>query len=87
MALIDNTERNLVLPSTAVVREGNGDYVFLKTGPNTFLLRPVKLAEESGDDRVLLDGLKDGDQIVLDGAFHLNNERKWQSIDSGEGAS
>jgi hypothetical protein len=26
--------------------------------------------------RPVLDGLKNGDEIVIDGAFHLNNERK-----------
>jgi cobalt-zinc-cadmium efflux system membrane fusion protein len=85
MALVDGRERKLVVPSAAVVREGNGDYVFVKTGSNTFLLRPVKLGEEVGDFRVLVDGIRDGEEIVLDGAFHLNNERKRLALGSGEG--
>jgi len=26
--------------------------------------------------RILKDGLKDGEKIIIDGAFHVNNERK-----------
>jgi cobalt-zinc-cadmium efflux system membrane fusion protein len=86
MTLIDGSERKLVVPSTAVVREGNGDYVFLQVTPETFVLRPVKLGEEAGDVRVLLEGIDQGDQIVLDGAFHLNNERKRRALGRDEGA-
>jgi cobalt-zinc-cadmium efflux system membrane fusion protein len=85
MTLVDNTERKLVVPSTAVVREGNGDYVFIKTRGDTFLLRPVKLGEEIGDVRVLLGGVRETEEIVIDGAFHLNNERKRLELESEEG--
>lgn len=86
MTLVDSTERRLVVPLTAVVREGNGDYVFVKTGENTFLLRPVKLGSEFGKVSVLLEGLREGEEIVLDGAFHLNNERKREAVGDSEGA-
>jgi cobalt-zinc-cadmium efflux system membrane fusion protein len=85
MTLVDNTERKFVVPSSAVVREGNGDYVFVRTGGDTFLLRPVKLGEEIGDIRVLLSGIRETEEIVLDGAFHLNNERKRLELGSEEG--
>jgi cobalt-zinc-cadmium efflux system membrane fusion protein len=85
MTLVDNTERKFVVPSSAVVREGNGDYVFVRTGGDTFLLRPVKLGEEIGDVRVLLSGIRETEEIVLDGAFHLNNERKRLELESEEG--
>ena len=68
--------RQRTVPSAAVVREENRDYVFVATGPARFQLRSVVLGGEHGGDRVLVGGLADGDQIVLDGAFHLNNERK-----------
>jgi cobalt-zinc-cadmium efflux system membrane fusion protein len=34
------------------------------------------LGGEHGDQRVLLDGLKPGEKIALNNAFHLNTERK-----------
>ena len=84
MTLVDGSQRKLVVPTTAVVREGNGDYVFVASGQNTFTLRPVKLGEELGDIRVLLDGVPDGSEIVVEGAFHLNNERKRLALGSAE---
>jgi len=69
-------EKKLVVPVTAVVRESNRDHVFARTGENEFRLVPVTLGQESGKVVVVKDGLKEGDEIVLDGAFHLNNERK-----------
>jgi cobalt-zinc-cadmium efflux system membrane fusion protein len=65
----------LVVPAAAVVRENDADHVFLKIAENTFRLVPVKLGVETEDVRPVEDGLKGGEQIVVDGAFHLNNER------------
>lgn len=76
MTLQDLAERQQVIPATAVVREGNKEHVFVRTAENTFELREVELGGEYGDIRVLLAGLRPGENIVLDGAFHLNNERK-----------
>ncbi|MBV6431215.1 MAG: Cobalt-zinc-cadmium resistance protein CzcB [Bryobacteraceae bacterium] len=74
--LSDNTERKQVVPDTAVVREDNQDHVFIQTGERSFLLRPVTLGAEFGKQCVLTEGVRPGEKIVLDGAFHLNNERK-----------
>ncbi|MBL8540152.1 MAG: efflux RND transporter periplasmic adaptor subunit, partial [Betaproteobacteria bacterium] len=69
-------QKQMVVPITAVVREANRDHVFARTGENEFRLVPVALGQESGSVVVLKDGLGEGDAIVVDGAFHLNNERK-----------
>jgi cobalt-zinc-cadmium efflux system membrane fusion protein len=69
-------QKRLVVPITAVVRESNKDHVFARTGENEFTLVPVTLGQESGKLVVVKEGLKEGDAIVLDGAFHLNSERK-----------
>jgi cobalt-zinc-cadmium efflux system membrane fusion protein len=74
--LADRPERKLVLPASAIVREANRDHVFVQAAERTFVLREVTLAGEYGDNRVLAGGLRDGEKIALDGAFHLNTERK-----------
>lgn len=76
LTLQDLAETQSVIPATAVVREGNEEFLFVRRSEDTFTLRKVSLGGEYGDVRVLLDGLDEGEQIVLDGAFHLNNERK-----------
>jgi cobalt-zinc-cadmium efflux system membrane fusion protein len=86
MTLIDSSEQQLVVPSSAVVREGNDDCIFVQTSPNTYLLRPVSLGADFGDKRVLLGGVRQGEKIVADGAFHLNNERKRLAVGSEEGS-
>lgn len=76
MTLQDLAETQMVVPATAVVREKDQEYVFLQIGPNSFLLHKVDLGAEYGNVRVVLHGLQKEDTVVLDGAFHLNNERK-----------
>jgi cobalt-zinc-cadmium efflux system membrane fusion protein len=66
------------------VREENKDYVFLQLGPNKFVLRQVTLGEESDDRRVVESGIQAEDPIVIDGAFHLNNQRKQNAIKGGK---
>jgi cobalt-zinc-cadmium efflux system membrane fusion protein len=76
MTLVDGAEQQLVVPVGAVVRESDADNVFVQTANDKFVLRRVTLADDSGEWRVVMQGLKTGEKIVTDGAFHLNNERK-----------
>jgi cobalt-zinc-cadmium efflux system membrane fusion protein len=75
-----HSERKLTIPQTAIVREDNKDYIFVRTSSNNFLLREVELGDESNDERVVLSGVTASEAIVLDGAFHLNNQRKQDAI-------
>jgi cobalt-zinc-cadmium efflux system membrane fusion protein len=76
MRLKDRVQRERVIPVTAVIRENNRDNVFIQTGERTFVLREVELGGEFGDVRALIAGVEPSETIVLDGAFHVNNERK-----------
>lgn len=71
----------LAVPATAVVRENNQDYVFVQTKPGQFKLTEVRLAPEVGGLRPILSGVRLGDPVVIDGAFHLNNERNRQALE------
>ncbi len=87
MTLLDTAERQLVVPSNAVVREGNTDNIFVQTASGHFRLRPVKLGPEYQQFRVVTDGVDEKEVIVTDGAFHLNNERKRRELGDEGGAS
>ncbi len=72
--------RRIAVPGAAVVREGGADHVFVQTGANEFRLRAVKVGPEEGGVRSVLEGLKEGERIIVEGAFHLNNERKGKEL-------
>jgi cobalt-zinc-cadmium efflux system membrane fusion protein len=84
MKFIDHGEVRTTLPNTAIVREENKDYVFVQVGQNKFMLREVALGAEIGEEHILESGLSPNEPIVLDGAFHLNNQRKQNAIKGGQ---
>lgn len=81
MHITENPHRSLVVPESAVVRDSNIDYVFVDQGNNHFLRVPVELAQEINEMRPVLNGLTDERNIVLEGAFHLDNERKLAELE------
>lgn len=68
----------LVVPAGAVIREDNHDHVYIRLDENVYKLVPVKLGPEGKGFRSVISGLKEGQEIVTDGAYHLNTERKRQ---------
>lgn len=76
MRIRGDSVRTLVVPVDAVVRENDKDHVFVKIGDNVFRLTPVELGAAVGAARPLLGGVPEGAEIVVEGAFHMNNERK-----------
>lgn len=64
----------LVLPSSAVIRDGRMNSVWVRSGDHRFKSRMVDLGEESGDQVQILDGLEEGEQVVISGAWLLNSE-------------
>ena len=71
----------LAVPTTAVVRENDRSYVFAQTGPNKFRLREIEIGSRDGNMVSILSGITIGETIVIDGAFHLNNERKKKELE------
>jgi cobalt-zinc-cadmium efflux system membrane fusion protein len=63
------------------VREANLDYVFLAQGNNRFQRVPVELGPEVADMRPVHKGITQEQKIVVDGAFHLDNERKLAELE------
>jgi cobalt-zinc-cadmium efflux system membrane fusion protein len=68
--------KQLAVPATAVVRENDKDYVFVKIAENRFRLTEVTLDTAAGELRPVRKGIDEGTPIVVDGSFHLNSQRK-----------
>ena len=64
-----------VVPKDAVQTFGNQQFVFVATDKsNEFLMRPVSLGAESNGFYPVIQGLKVGDRIVVQGSFLLRAE-------------
>ena len=81
MLITAPTVERLVVPASAVVRENDEDHVFVAEDERHFRLVRVKLGPEQGGKRVVLSGIKAGERIVTEGAFHLNNERNRKEME------
>ena len=66
--------KSLTLPIDAVIRDGKGATVWVKTGTHAFKNKMVQVGLES-DDRIEIKlGLSEGDVVVIRGAYLLNSE-------------
>lgn len=73
--LLKSPERKtLTLPIDAVIRDGKGASVWIKTGVNTFKSLMVRTGLESDDRIEILSGLHVGDVVVITGAYLLHSE-------------
>ena len=81
MLIQGSPQKNLLVKAAAIVREENKDYVFVQLDAAHFQLRQVILGSEREGYITVQSGLKVGDIVVSDGAFHLNNERKRKELE------
>ncbi len=81
MLIQESSRERLVVPETAVVREANQDYVFIAESDTQFQRVPVELGHVIENVRPVFEGLTAGQTIVMDGAFHLDNERKLAELE------
>lgn len=69
-----SSKYGLSLPTDAVIRERKGATVWLKTGDNTFRSQMVTTGIESDGIVEITQGLKQGDIVVVSGAYLLHSE-------------
>lgn len=68
-------ERNaLTLPIDAVIRDGKGATVWVKTGQHSFTSKMVETGLEVNDQIEIRSGLQKGDIVVISGAYLLYSE-------------
>jgi Cu(I)/Ag(I) efflux system membrane fusion protein len=64
----------LTLPVNAVIRDGKGMHVWLKKGKDSFEPKLVKTGQENDNQVEIVEGLNNGDQVVVTGAYLLYSE-------------
>jgi cobalt-zinc-cadmium efflux system membrane fusion protein len=69
--LLRSSVLGILVPSTAVLREGDTSYIFVSKGNGRFIRNTVKLGRAVDGTLEILSGLNAGDTIVSDGALLL----------------
>ena len=75
----------LSVPRSAVLDSGTRQVVLVETGPGRFASRDVSLGRRGGDRIEILDGLVEGEQVVVSANFLIDAESNLQSALEGLG--
>ena len=73
------TSSRLVVPSEAVIRTGTRAVAIVRHG-SSFEPRDVRLGADLGDQLEVLDGLREGDELVTSGQFLIDSEARLKSV-------
>lgn len=71
---ISKTEDTLMLPEAAIQNLEGRKVVFILSAENTFTAHPVNTGGKIGDNRIILEGLRGDENVVVGGAFTLKTE-------------
>jgi cobalt-zinc-cadmium efflux system membrane fusion protein len=63
----------LVVPTDAVQQINGQDTVFVRTAPDRFVLRAVRVGRTTNAKTPVLEGLASGEQVVVRGSFVLKS--------------
>ena len=74
VVLKSQQRKTLTLPIDAVIRNGHGATVWVRTGPHSFKNKMVETGLESDDRIEIRSGLVAGDVVVTSGTYLLNSE-------------
>lgn len=64
----------LAVPLAAVQQDGGSKVLFVQQPEQRFELRRVRLGEEQDGQVIVLDGLREGEEVVVKGAFAIKSE-------------
>jgi Cu(I)/Ag(I) efflux system membrane fusion protein len=68
------------VPDTALIDTGTRRVVFVEVGPGRFEPRQVRVGASAGDRVQILEGLAEGEPVVISGAFLLDSETQIGSM-------
>ena len=71
ISLVRSIAPTIVIPASAVIREGANSYVYVQRNANQFEKRAVTLGNTASDQAEVQQGLKAGEVIVAEGALLL----------------
>jgi cobalt-zinc-cadmium efflux system membrane fusion protein len=72
----------IVVPSDAVQQVNGQDVVFVRTAPDRFAVRPVRVGETADGKTPILEGIAAGDQVAIRGTFILKSQLLKATLES-----
>jgi membrane fusion protein, heavy metal efflux system len=72
----------MMVPSEAVQQVRDQDVVFIQTGPNRFVVRPVRVGETSDGKTPILEGVKAGEPVAVRRTFILKSQLLKATLES-----
>jgi membrane fusion protein, heavy metal efflux system len=79
---IGGGRRVLQVPSDAVQQVNGQDVVFVRTAPDRFGVRPVRVGETADGKTPVLEGIKAGDEVAIRGSFILKSQLLRATLES-----
>ena len=68
VSITDHSRNAIVVPATAVIRDGVSTYVYVQTGENKYDRRDVQVGEAHDTTAEVTGGLHEGDRVISTGA-------------------
>ncbi len=72
--LLTPKKNSLMIPNSAIIYVEKGPRVILSLGNGQYKIQPIKVGVESGNESVVLAGLKEGAEVVTSAQFLLDSE-------------
>ena len=70
----------IVVPSEALIRTGKRDVVIVAEGSGRFRPQEVRVGREANGQTEILDGVADGEDVVVSGQFLIDSEANLQGV-------
>lgn len=70
----DDGRVGLTIPRSALIDSGQRQVALVEVAPGRFAPRPISIGQRSGDRVEVLDGLREGERVVVEGNFLIDAE-------------
>lgn len=70
----DDGRLGLAIPRSALIDSGQRQIALVEVAPGRFAPRPISIGQRSGDRVEVLDGLREGERVVVEGNFLIDAE-------------
>ena len=75
--------RGIILPEGAIAEVEGREVVFVEEEPGTYVARPVRVADRTGSNVLIAEGVEVGEPVVVAGSFALKSELAKSELGEG----